>query len=121
MDGKINDLKHKLLEEKIETMNSKMHSGFAVIETAINKGFELLKAENKRQNDTSTIQRNNILAEQKRTNARVTELEEVTSTIRLMRKNKAFTGLVFFAIYNILEISTIENVLNIYKWIKLMI
>lgn len=120
-ENKINDLKHRLLEEKIETMNSKMHEGFYSIKTTITKGFELQNAENKRQNDISKIQRDNILAEQKRTNGRITRLEEVTSVIKLMRQNKKITGLVLYAVYNILEISTIENVLSIYKWIKLMI
>lgn len=121
MEKKISDLEHQLLKKDIEEIKNKMYAGFSSVSEAIKSGFELIRSENKRDNDVSNVQRENILAEQKKTNGRVTKLEKVTSLLALMRENKKVSGLVIYAIYNILEVSTIENVLNIYKWIKLMI
>lgn len=118
---KISDLEHQLIKKDVEEIKFKMHEGFSSIDKSIKLGFELIRSENKRDNDISNIQRKNILAEQKKTNGRVTKLEKVTSVLSLIRENKKIAGLVLYAIYNILEVSTIENVVNIFKWIKLMI
>lgn len=121
MEKKISDLEHQLLKKDIEEIKNKMYAGFSSVSEAIKSGFDLIRSENKRDNDVSNIQRENILAEQKKTNGRVTKLEKVTSVLALMRENKKISGLVIYAIYNILEVTTIDNVLNIFKWIKLMI
>lgn len=118
---KIDDLEHELLEEKIETMNSKMHSGFELLGNIINDGFEKIRIENKAQNDASNVQRKEILKKQDITNGRVKALEKVTSKLKFLQENKKIAILVFYAIYNILEITNIENALKIIQWIRLVI
>ena len=118
---KIDDLEHELLEEKIESMNIKIHEGFLSINSTIEKGFELINAESKRQADISNLKRDEILKEQKLTNGRVKELEKVTSIIKFMREHRKISALIFYAVYNILQIATPENIIKAYQWIKLMI
>ena len=111
---RIEDLEHKLLEEK-------MHSGFELLKNTINEGFAKIRLENEAQNKASIVQREEILEKQDITNGRVKALEKVTSTIKFLQENKKIAFLVFYAIYNILEVTTVENLAKAYQWIKLMI
>lgn len=132
MEKKVSDLEHSLIKKDIEKLNNRVSEGFSSVSNAIKSGFDLIRSENKRNIDllraenkhdtkVSNIQRDNILAEQKKTNGRVKALEKVTSVLSLMRENKKITGLVLYSVYNILEISTIDNVMKVFQWIKLMI
>ena len=121
MDKKISDLEHEVILTRVDMLEVKIHEGFGAIAKSIQANFDIYRAENKAENKASAIQRDAILSEQKRTNGRVTKLEEVTSVIKFMKENRTVTGLIFYAVYNILNVSSIENAINIYKWIKLMV
>ena len=118
---KIDDLEHQLIQKDIQEVTFKMHEGFSSIHTTITKGFELMDAENKRQNDISNIQRTEILRRQDLTNGRVKDLEKVTSIVKFMRENTKMSALIFYAVYNILQVATPANIIKAYQWIKLII
>ena len=124
-EKKVDDLKHELLEEKIETINSKVHSGFGnisdklefIVNTLTSK-FEELRTETKAQNQISFIQREEIIKKQDVTNGRVKTLEAVTSSLKYLQDNKKMAGLIFYAIYNMLQHLSISNLFKIYQWIQ---
>ncbi len=115
---KIDDLEHELLRVEMSGLKSRMHEGFSSIEDTITKGFKLMEAENKRQNDISDIQRKQILKKQDLTNGRVTALEVVTTSLKYLQEHKKVAVLVFWGAYNALDWASVRTGIIIYEWIQ---
>ena len=98
-DRSRDELEHDSIQAQLKIISSQVSANFEVI----------------------GIQLENILTEAKKTNGRITALEEVTSVIKFMINNKKIAILVFYALYNILNYTTVENALRIIQWIRLMI
>ena len=85
---------------------------------AIQAQIKIISAQITANFDVMGDQLNGILVQAKKTNGRVTKLEEVTNVLDVMQRNKWLTVLVIYAIYNLLELTTIDNVL---KFIRIII
>jgi hypothetical protein len=85
---------------------------------AIQAQIKIISAQITANFDVIGEQLNGILAQAKKTNGRVTRLEDITNVLDVMQRNKWLTVLVIYAIYNLLELTTIDNVL---KFIRIII
>jgi hypothetical protein len=118
---KIDELEHKLLKKDIDSISFEMHAGFGAISKALEKGFELIRAENAAQNKASIAQREEIIKKQDLTNGRVTALEKVTSSLKYLQDHKKVALLIFWGAYNAYDWASIRNGIEIYKWISSLI
>jgi len=114
----ISDLEHEIIKKEIENISFKMNEGFGSIDKILKVHFDALATKNDTEAELVGLQLNNILTEQKRTNGRVTKLEDLTVVLRFLNENKKLTALLLYGIYNALSVATIENII---KWIKYFI
>ena len=116
MDQKVSDLEHKLIKKEIENISFKMNEGFGTIDKMLKVHFDALRTKNDSEAEVTGMQLDAILVEQKRTNGRVTRQEQVTTVLSTMQNNKWLTALALYAIYNLLEVTTMANIIKIIKY-----
>ena len=116
MDQKVSDLEHKLIKKEIEQISFKMNEGFGTIDKMLKVNFAALASKNDSEAEVIGIQLDAILVEQKKTNGRVTKQTEITKVLSTLQDNKWLTALALYAIYNLLEVTTMDNIIKIIKY-----
>ena len=108
------DLEHAGIQAQLATMAADISISFAQVEA----NFKTLRAKGDAESYVRGIQYENILKEQKITNGRIKIQEKTTEVLRIMSHHKWLTGVSLYGIFNILQITTVENIVK-WIWVRL--
>lgn len=112
MDKKVSDLEHDLIKKDIENLSFKISEAFGSIDKNLKSHFESMSVKN----EFISLQLKNVMAKQDLTNGRVNRQEDITRVLSTMQKNKWLTALLLYAIYNLLEVTTMDNIIKVIKY-----